>query len=71
MKKADKTQKGKKPADQGSEKPKAVIELTDQDLEQIQGGQKFQAVPPGLSPVDLASLTRGGDYSSMNLCSHA
>jgi hypothetical protein len=38
MKKADRTQKGKKPSDQGPEKSKAVIELTEQDLEQVQGG---------------------------------
>ena len=57
MKQANKTQKGKKPSNQGPvkpqkpQKPQDVIELTDQDLEQVQGG----AAPAGLGPADFAS----------------
>jgi len=39
MKKTDKTQKGKKPSERVPAKPKDVTELTDQDLEQVQGGR--------------------------------
>ncbi len=38
MKKTDKTQKGKKPSGRVPVTPKDVTELTDQDLQQIQGG---------------------------------
>ncbi|HEY7123770.1 MAG TPA: bacteriocin [Ktedonobacterales bacterium] len=39
MKKTNKTQKGKKPSGHVPMNPKDVTELTDQDLQQIQGGQ--------------------------------
>jgi bacteriocin-like protein len=44
MKKTDKTQKRKQPSARVPAPAKDVTELTDQDLQQVQGGQSLNSV---------------------------
>lgn len=42
MKKSNTNPKGKKHHDQAQDKPKSVTQLTEQEMEQVQGGQSIQ-----------------------------
>jgi len=45
MKKTDKPQQEQKPLGQVTKQPKGVTELTDQDLQQVQGGSSLGSNP--------------------------